>query len=88
MLKCASLIEMNVNKERDDEFFNEDINTANINNLNNNSLYNNYNCSSDIWNSVNNDLDIITDLLAPMKNLLWNNLNLTVLIVRRIPLLT
>ena len=66
MLKYTSLIEMNINKEIDDGFFNEDINTANINNLNNNSLYN-YNCSSDIWNSVNNDLDIITDLLAPYE---------------------
>ena len=67
ILKCASLIEMNINKEIDDDFFNEDINTANINNLNNNGLHNNYNCFSDIWNSVDNDLDIITGLLAPYE---------------------
>ena len=67
MLKRASLIEININKEIDAEFFNKNIITDNINNLNINALYNQYNCSSVIWNSVDNDSNIITDLLAPYE---------------------
>ena len=87
MLKCAFSIEMNINKGINDEFFNEDIIPGSINNLNNNGLYNNYNCSSDIWNSVDNDLDTITDLLAPYEKSHKENLNLILLIGRRMPLL-
>ena len=65
ILKCAYLIEININKEIYDEFFNKNIITNNNNYyINNNGLDNDYNCSFYIWNSVDNDLDIIIDIFA------------------------